>query len=103
MNNVKPKFSWIILLAFITFATCNKAGNNYLSHGTITGQDYRMCACCGGWLITIDDKQYQFDKMPDGSPIDLNKEKFPLAVKLDWQLNTTGCPNTITIHRIAKE
>jgi hypothetical protein len=100
---MRSKFRWIIVLAFILFATCNKESNNYISHGTITGQDYRMCVCCGGWLITIDDKQYQFDKLPNGSSIDLNTEKYPLAVKLDWQLNTAGCPNTITIVRIAKE
>jgi hypothetical protein len=92
----------IVVVLFLTI-TCDKEENNYESHGTITGQDYRMCACCGGWLIIIDEKQYQFNNLPEDSGIDLNKEKFPMAVKLDWELNTTGCPNTITIQRIEKE
>ena len=92
-----------MVLAVIIFATCNKEGNNYMSHGTMSGQDYRMCACCGGWLITIDDKQYQFNNLPANSDINLSNEKFPLVVKLDWELNTTGCPNTITVQKIARE
>jgi hypothetical protein len=100
---MKKLFMWIAVFALIGIVTCKKEVASFQSHGSITGQDYRMCACCGGWLITIDNKQYQFAKLPDNSSIDLNTEKFPLTVKLDWELNSTGCPNTITIFRIAKE
>jgi hypothetical protein len=105
-----------ILLGFflIIFGlfSCQKQKENtnnytYKSTGTITGQDFRMCPspCCGGWFIIIDGLTYEFDFLPDNSNINLEKETFPLAVKLDWQLsNTIECPNKwITIQKIAKE
>jgi hypothetical protein len=94
---------WLLILSFVFFVSCNKENNNYKSTGTITGPDVRMCACCGGWLITIDNTQYQFNSLPGNSSIHLDNEKFPIPVRLDWTLNTTGCPNTISIQRIQKE
>ena len=96
-------FRWIILLAMIFFLSCVKEEYKYKSEGTITGQDYRMCVCCGGWFITIDEKQYLFNTLPGDAGFSLDNEKFPLAVKLDWTLNASGCPNTITIQKIQKE
>ena len=66
-----------------------------------------MCPspCCSGWFIKIDSLMYEFDTLPTNSNINLEKETFPLMVKLDWQLlNIIECPNTrITIQKIAKE
>ena len=105
-----------ILLGFclITFGFlfCQKQKENtdnysYKSIGTITGPDIRLCPspCCGGWFIKIDSLTYEFDSLPDNSNIKLEKETFPLVVKLDWQLSSTiECPNKrITIQKIAKE
>jgi hypothetical protein len=93
----------ILLLLFIMIA-CKKENDDYKSTGTITGNDLRMCVCCGGWIINIDDVQYLIDSIPDNSEIDLTKETFPLKVKLDWQLITNGCSsfNRITVLRIKK-
>ena len=61
----------------------------------ITGPDVRMCACCGGWFILISGISYAFDTLPAGSSLDLQQVKFPLTVKIDWQLSDqTGCPST---------
>jgi hypothetical protein len=97
-----------ICLIVLEFLCCHKEVNyHYESIGLITGQDARMCPspCCGGWFIKIDSLTYEFDSLPGNSNIDLAKETFPLAVKLDWQLsNTIECPNKrITIQRIAIE
>jgi hypothetical protein len=103
---MKYKTLLAIFLIVFGFYYCHKENsNNYKSIGTITGQDFRMCACCGGWFIIIDSLTYEFDSLPNGSDINLEKETFPLMVKLDWQLpDTLGCPNKrITILRIAKE
>jgi hypothetical protein len=104
------KYKTLLGLSFILFGLiyCKKEpGHNYESTGTITGQDVRMCPspCCGGWFIKIDSLVYEFDTLPEGSDINLEKETFPLAVKLDWQLSDTpGCPDKrISIQRIAKE
>lgn len=98
------KIARIILLVFILNA-CTKENSDYKSLGIITGADPTMCACCGGWFITIENTQYRIVSMPDNFALDLEKETFPVAVKLDWQLITTGCPsefNRITVSRIRK-
>ncbi len=91
-----------LLILILTVTFCGK--DIYLSQGTITGADIRMCACCGGWFIKIDTTTYEFDSLPLNSGIDLQKETFPLNVKLDWDLSgREACPNKyITIIRISK-
>ena len=107
---VKMKYKTVlgICLIIFGFVYCHKENSyNYKSIGTITGQDVRMCPspCCSGWFIEIDSLIYEFDALPGSSDINLQKETFPLVVKLDWQLSyTIGCPDKrITIQRIAKE
>lgn len=109
---MKYKIVLGICLILFGFIYCQKQKENtdnynYKSIGTITGQDVRMCPspCCSGWFIKIDSLMYEFDTLPTNSNINLEKETFPLIVKLDWQLlNIIECPNTrITIQKIAKE
>ena len=90
----------IILILF--FISCERGDNEYRSTGVIVGQDLRMCPCCGGWMITIDNSNYDFDNLPVDSGIDLESESFPITVKLDWKLITGGCPDRIIIQRIKK-
>jgi len=104
------KYKTLLCVCFIVFGliTCREDKSyEYMSAGTITGPDLRMCPspCCSGWYIVIDDTTYEFDTLPAASNINLDKETFPLKVKLDWQiLNTINCPNArISIQRIAKE
>ena len=106
------KYNILFGLGIIIFGVinCQKQKDNtdnYRSIGTITGQDVRMCPspCCSGWFIKIDSLTYEFDTLPTNSNINLEKETFPLMVKLDWQLsNIIECPNKrITIQKIAKE
>ena len=95
--------SLVIFTIVITLITCAKSDKAYQSKGVITGQDFTMCACCGGWFITIDGEIYRFDTLPADSGIILEKEKMPLAVELDWQPKPGGCPaNRIIIQRIKK-
>ena len=103
---MKTKTLLIIGLIIIGFVCCRKVNNNdYQSIGKITGPDIRMCACCGGWYIQIDGVTYEFDSIPMNSNIDLQKDTFPILVKLDWQLsNQIACPDKrIIIKRITKE
>ena len=77
-----------------------------MSNGTIIGPDYSMCMsiCCGGWNIQIDKVTYKFDSIPSNSAIDLQKESFPMQVKLNWYLaGKSNCPNKwIFIQKIEK-
>jgi hypothetical protein len=103
---MKSKTIFGISALLIVLICCHKANYTaYSSNGIITGPDIRMCACCGGWYIQIDSTTYEFTALPDNSGINLDKETFPVYVKLDWQLsNLTGCPDKkITIQRIKKE
>lgn len=94
-----------LLLLLLTLALCKKETDNYQSKGTIIGPDLRDCACCGGWLIKIDTTEYSFDSLPGDTDVDLQKDTFPIKVKLDWHLSDKPpCPNKwIIITRIKKE
>ena len=97
------KATRIILFVFIVIAcTKEKENDNYKSVGTILGYDMTLCGCCGGWIINIEDVSYLTDTIPDDSSINLQNEKFPITVKLDWQMNDKGCLNKITVQRIKK-
>ena len=92
----------LIFLIFIMIA-CTKENIDYKSVGTITGDDLSMCACCGGWIIIINDGRYLIDSMPKNSGLNLSPETFPITVKLDWQLlNNCGSFNRISVQRIKK-
>lgn len=75
------------------------------SVGMITGPDLRMCPCCGGWYIRIDGLSYEFDSLPADSKINLQTEKFPVTVKIDWQLSDlTACPDKrIIIQKVTSQ
>jgi hypothetical protein len=107
-NRMKYKLLLGICFAILGFVYCQKENNHvYKSTGSISGPDLRMCPspCCGGWFIIIDGLIYEFDTLPVNSDINLEKETFPLAVKLDWELSVIiECPTKrITIQKIAKE
>jgi hypothetical protein len=94
----------LFFLIIIGLISCNKSSDDYRSIGIISGLDYTMCGCCGGWIIYIDSERYLFDSIPSNSKIHLEDEVLPITVKLDWQLISNGCPiKRITIQRIKKE
>jgi len=93
-----------IIIIILMLVACTKENNDFKSVGTITGVDYRMCACCGGWFISINHEIYLFDSIPKDSNFDLATETFPLDVSLDWQLISSACTgfNRISVQRIKK-
>ena len=98
----------LLLGAFLMISLfgCKKPNtNDFQSTGIITGADYKMCACCGGWYILIDNVTYEFETLPAGSTIDLQNETFPITVKLEWKLSTkpTCTYKNINILKIVKQ
>jgi len=98
----------LLLGAFLLISLfgCKKQNtNDFQSTGIITGADYKMCACCGGWYIQIDNITYTFDTLPVGSTIDLQNATFPITVKLEWKLSTkpTCEEKKIDILKIVKQ
>src|SRR5438874_2362917 len=87
--------------------SCRK-DESYMNNAELTGWDLRMCPCCGGITLTIDNvpnpNGYSFfltGYLPAGFNLGTNP-KFPIAVKIDWKMDTTHCfGNYITITRIA--
>jgi hypothetical protein len=101
---MRKYFLLITLATGLILTSCHKPQPEYMWDGTITGPDYRKCACCGGWFITIGNDEYTFWALPAGSSLDLENEKFPLKVKLDWTKPDETCPsNRIEVVRIKKK
>jgi len=59
--------------------------------GTITGMDPRMCVCCGGWWIRIQNDTLRFDQVPAGSQALLENAVFPLPVRVKWTKKVPRC------------
>lgn len=93
----------ILLLVLIISVSCSKNDDEktYKSVGIIEGIDMTMCACCGGYIIKIENKTYRFqDEFPNKENLDL--ENLPINVNLDWELKKDPCSsfNIITISAI---
>lgn len=63
----------------------------YEDTGTIIGQDYRKCMCCGGWFIEINQDTLRFDQLPDSTNVNLTDAVYPIEVYLDWQHKDPKC------------
>lgn len=94
------KRSIFLILTFVfLFLGCDKSDSKttpeFESTALITGEDFALCPCCGGWFITISGEQttYRFDQLPPNSNINLSTATFPLAVKMNWSLLVSQCSN----------
>jgi hypothetical protein len=93
---------YVFLFLLIGGSCADEVPACYKSEGTLIGLDARACACCGGWLITIDRQTYNF-QMPSSSQINAEADKFPLKVKLNWKFaDDAMCGNWIIVTRIMK-
>jgi len=81
---MNSKLLIVVFFILIGFMGCKKpTTSDFQSNGIITGVDTKMCACCGGWYIQIDNVTYEFETLPADSNIDLQNATFPITVKLD--------------------
>ncbi len=92
----------VISIICLILTSCLK-DNDFGQRGTITGPDYSLCYCCGGYLININDSTYRFFQLPEQNNINLENASFPIGVILEWKKhpNPTLC-NEIIILRIEK-
>ena len=96
-------FVYIFLFSLLVYSSCDKQPGPDYQKATITGYDYRMCICCGGWFIEIGKETYRFDQLPPSSNLDLNNAEFPLKVKVIWKKDENGCAgDEIIIEKIKK-
>lgn len=87
----------------IALFSCKKSGISYQNTGIITGEDDRMCSFCGGYYITIDNKDYRFWSLPANSNIKLANGQYPISVALNWHKDTAGrIPDMIIVDAVQK-
>jgi len=89
---MKSIFVFVAFLSAVLFACKNDGlSSSFMAEGEIVGGDPRNCACCGGWFLETADTTFLFDRLPDGSMIDLNNATFPIQVKFDYKADTSYC------------
>lgn len=97
-----------IILTTIALFSCDSGVKSeyFQNRGLITGRDMRKCSCCGGWFISIENKEYRFYKLPDGSGIDLDNEfvdSLDMRIELNWQLQENACmPDLIEVLKVRR-
>lgn len=97
------------LLIFMTlFTTGCKKDDTYMNNAVIIGEDMRLCVCCGGLVIKIENVQnpaigfFLAGQLPPGFNLGDNP-KYPIPVKIDWKIDSVRCyGNYILISRIAR-
>jgi len=89
-----------ICIFSLLLLSCEKTKYEY--NGTITSADMALCACCGGYFITIEGIQYRFEKTELPDNFTFNDAELPLKVELNWELNKEICSgfNWIVISEI---
>lgn len=105
---MKKALGFILMLAVLlcSIPACKK-GTESLTNAIITGSDARMCACCGGFMITFngETKPYtgDFKLIDNGAEVGLKEtDSFPLYVKVAWRENTAGICNHIIITKLQR-
>jgi len=99
---------FVVAATIFTTLSCRK-DNPYMSNAEITGWDLRLCVCCGGITVTIDNvpnpNGYAFfltGDLPAGFSLG-DHPQFPIAVKIDWAIDTAHCSGKyIIISRIKR-
>jgi hypothetical protein len=93
----------VIVLISISFVFCKKEQPTEFK-GIITGADLRMCACCGGYIINIQNAVYRFGSLPENSGIDLSINSFPIYVIVSYHQKPDQCMgDEIIIDKIRKQ
>ena len=80
-----------------------------MSNATIVGYDMRMCPCCGGTEIVIDNAPtpspfayYLIGDIPASFNLSTDPV-YPIAVKIDYQIDTVVCGGRrVNITRISR-
>ena len=95
------------LMFVLLLTTSYKKEKPYMNDAIITGDDARMCICCGGLMITFngETRPYAGDFKLIENSADLGiteKDSFPIYVKVDWKTDTAKACNHIIITRFKR-
>ncbi len=95
---------FLILQVCIILSSCTKKEEEFESKGLILGADLALCACCGSYIIELDNdgKAYRFMELPEDSNLDLSQDS--IKVNLNWNFDRECASITyINIEKIEKE
>lgn len=85
------------LLAMSAASGCRKA-NTYMTNAEVTGYDNRMCACCGGIWIKLDNDNSTYDLSNTAASMGItDSTTFPLLLRVNWVHDTLYCGRYIRI------
>lgn len=76
----------------ITFSSCEDGASAVIT-GQIVGKDVAACACCGGYLIFIDNFTYRFfdADLPAGTTFLDGTNTFPITVEIEFENQSNFC------------
>ncbi len=92
-----------LILIFFTavFISCSNDDDGFESKGVITGQDFTLCACCGGWFIEIEGEDYIIFELPENTSLKPEDIIPPFSVNLNWSRPGESCrDDLITVQDI---
>ena len=90
-----PIWKWSCLMMLILTAACSlfkqDDARECADDGVIIGQDFRRCACCGGYFIEIEGDTLRSLTLPQSFTERLDLKTFPIPVELDWNEPEMRC------------
>ena len=89
---MKKLIPLIFLFVIVLLSEGCKEEKEWMNQGSITGYDLRLCACCGGFFIEIDNETYRFYELPSNTEVAFTNETvFPVEVNIDWHPDENAC------------
>ena len=92
-----------IVLSLLVFSSCTEQISPVTKgvDATITGIDMSLCACCGGYLISLDETAetsdlvagdfYQWNGQPEELREKIDGLEFPISVKITYEVLDDNC------------
>jgi len=80
------KILFLLCLCFL-LSTCDK--KDCYTKATVTGFDYTLCACCGGYYVKINDETFRATQYVENAI--LKTDEFPIEVKIKYTALEDKC------------
>ncbi len=94
-------------IALLFYTSCSKQEAHCPKTGTVIGQDYSLCLCCGGWFVDYGGETLRFYSIPDENTLLewADKYGYPVHIEFDFIDSEGACSNfhkTMTCMKIRK-